>query len=450
MKLRGGQQMQFNQIKENMYIISSINICVSLISLTTLMAGLLYLDFKNALLIFASLIASYVLIGYKYRQELKINGEKIKNGSENIYRSGSEGLGFIRDIKLNDAYNHFIEKFKNSDEIFRKAQARNVWLSAAPRVVMEAAIIVIIIVASIIKYQYDDGVNTLSNMVGLIFGFQKLIPYIQNIYHSWSQINTWNTSTEEVLRSIAEDSLENDTEKLTSIADIFRNRIEISELNYKYEGSKDPIIHNVNLTINKGDYIAITGKTGNGKSTLVDLITALRKPVTGSIKIDDILLDEINVRNYYKIISYVPQKIYMLEGTILENILGKKLIDKNHNVNIKEVQAMAKLTEIDSEINKFELKYQTNIGENGSRLSGGQIQRVAIARSLIKKDIKILILDEATSGLDSETEKKVINNIRATFKDLTVIIVTHNLSILSLCNKEWNIVDGQVLETINV
>ena len=197
----------------------------------------------------------------------------------------------------------------------------------------------------------------------------------------------------------------------------------------------------LNLKINKGDRIGIIGSSGSGKSTLIDIILGLLKPTKGYFTINSQIIYEngkVNkkiINEWRKLISHVPQNIYITNNTVFENIafgIEKKKID------IKKVKYAAEQAKISSYIESMPDKYNTIFGEGGSKLSGGQKQRIGIARALYKSP-QILVLDEATSALDKKTESNVIDSLEDLPTSLTIIFISHRESSLKLCNKIYDL-----------
>ena len=195
------------------------------------------------------------------------------------------------------------------------------------------------------------------------------------------------------------------------------------------------------LTIKKGEKIAFVGESGSGKSTLVDIIIGLYRPKTGYIKIDDEILDEKNLKSWRKKIGYIPQTIYLFDGTVAKNVaLGEKIDKKRVVEALKKAKILDFLKEHHQGLN-------TRVGEGGVKLSGGQKQRVAIARALYDNP-EVLVLDEATSALDNETEEKIMEEIYKISENKTLIIIAHRLSTLKKCEKIYKIEDGRL--TLNI
>ena len=199
----------------------------------------------------------------------------------------------------------------------------------------------------------------------------------------------------------------------------FKNNIKIENLSFGYE--KNNILKDLNLVINKGDIIGISGKNGSGKTTFCNILLSIIKPKSGKIIVDDTYDLENYLKEYRNIVSFIPQNIFLLNDTIKNNItfnLEDNLID---NEKLKKVIKISGLDEINKKISD---RYNSLIGENGTNLSGGQRQRVAIARSLFRES-EIIIMDEHTSALDSSTEEELLNEMKSLFKDKTIIIISH-------------------------
>jgi len=200
------------------------------------------------------------------------------------------------------------------------------------------------------------------------------------------------------------------------------SKVEFKNVSFKYPKTEKFVLNDISLTFEKGKKYAVVGKTGSGKSTLINLIPRFYDPTEGEIEVNGINIKELKLKPYRKLIGIVSQDVVMFNGTIYENIAVS-----NPNATFEEVVQAAKVAKIHDFIESLPQKYNTIIGEEGINLSGGQKQRIAIARAVLKNP-HLLILDEATSALDSETEKAVQNAIDEIFKDRIIISVAHRLS----------------------
>ncbi len=212
------------------------------------------------------------------------------------------------------------------------------------------------------------------------------------------------------------------------------------DLDFRY-GTRALVLNNINLTIKYGEKIAFVGESGSGKTTLVKLLMNLYPWEKGEITIKGYNVKDINYDVLREKIAYISQDIFMFSGTIRENLcLGNK------NLEMEEIIEACKMAQAHDFINKFPLRYETNLEENGANLSGGQKQRLAIARAILKKP-DIFIMDEATSNLDSIAEKAIERTIETVCKGVTTIIIAHRLSTIKRCDRIYVMEDGKIIET---
>jgi ABC-type multidrug transport system fused ATPase/permease subunit len=219
-------------------------------------------------------------------------------------------------------------------------------------------------------------------------------------------------------------------------------KITFKNLSFAYPSRPETeVLKNINLTVEPGNLIALVGKSGAGKSTFATLLLHLYEPVSGQILFDDLSITEINLTALRKQIALVPQDIFLFGGTIRENIAYGK-----SGASEEEIMKAAENANALEFINRFPEKMNTVVGERGTQLSGGQRQRIAIARAILK-DPKILILDEATSSLDSESEQLVQNALDKLMKNRTSIVIAHRLSTVRNADKIVVLENGRIVET---
>ena len=257
----------------------------------------------------------------------------------------------------------------------------------------------------------------------------RLLPAMRGILSGWTQIQ--NVSS--CLDTIEEGLLEEDTDESTNERKHlpFEHEISIEHLTYAYPDSPN-VLENFDCNIAKGEYVGFRGSSGVGKSTLFNLLIGLLKPSNGRILIDGIPLSAENRKTWLKHIGYVPQEVFIFNGTLAENIaLGCKWIDKEKIEDILKKVSLTNWTE------SLPNGLDTVLGEGGSKLSGGQKQRIGIARALYK-EANVLFLDEATSALDNQTEKDVnetLSQLKESYQGLTILSIAHRESSLAYCDR---------------
>ena len=215
-------------------------------------------------------------------------------------------------------------------------------------------------------------------------------------------------------------------------------QIEFSNVSFSYN-NQQTIFKNISLKIKSKEFIGIVGSSGSGKTTLLNLIIGFFKPNNGEIIKNKKKSDSYNIKKWYEIIGYIPQRIYLIDDTLINNIK----LSRNKNVDQKKLKMSLKGSELEKEISNKKIFLNKKIGQNGSLLSEGQRQRLSIARALYH-DRQILILDEATSSLDKENEKKILKTISKLKKYKTIIMVTHNTDNLEMFDRVFFVKDRKV------
>jgi ABC-type multidrug transport system fused ATPase/permease subunit len=350
-------------------------------------------------------------------------------------------LGGIRDVLLDGTQPIYHRRFAEIDYAMRRAQVSYGVISSSPRYLIEAAGIVFIVAIAYWLSPRAGGITAAIPVLGaLAIGAQKLLPQMQLIYASWSAINGTRSQLSDVLLLLAPEKLDEGikSERVKNLhldKNTINNKsnkkiIELDNVCFQYKRDTPAVLRNINLEIEYGARVGFIGKTGSGKSTLIDLIMGLLEPTSGKLKVDGVAINTLNRRPWQQRIAHVPQSIYMSDSTIAENIAFGVPLDQ---IDILRLGRAANKAQLNEFIEKLPLKFQTKVGERGIRLSGGQRQRIGLARALYK-EADVLILDEATSALDDETEKSVMSAIKALGSELTVLMIAHRVTTLRECN----------------
>ena len=220
----------------------------------------------------------------------------------------------------------------------------------------------------------------------------------------------------------------------------YKGVIELKGVSYRFPDGKDMVFRNANAIFNYGDFVAIVGDVGAGKSSLLKCLTGLYTATMGSILFDDVEIRKLNQEKIFENIGYVNQSIFLIDDTILKNIAFGIPSERINYKSIKRVIEAAKLNRF---IDKLPDGLNTKVGERGVQISGGQRQRIGIARALYQ-NADVIIFDEATSALDNETEKAIIESITELSKNLTIIMVAHRLTTLEGCSTIYQLKDGKI------
>jgi ATP-binding cassette subfamily B protein len=359
------------------------------------------------------------------------------------------GLGAIRDIIIDKTQDFYVNIFEKESYKKSKKEALISFIQYSPRYIFEGFAVAIVVVFVIFWTSFQENINDIfkifPTLAALAIGAQKIIPLLNTVYLNFSIVRSNVAQVAEIVEILDEYASKKEEIKLMNIKNInFTNSVLFQDVFFSYNKNQQYILENINFKIEKGSRVGIIGKTGEGKSTLLDLIMGLLNPENGIIKIDDIKLEKETMGSWQSKIAHVPQNIFLSDSSFLENIAFG--VDPQ-KINIEKVKLAAKKSQCHDFIMKLEKGYNEVVGERGAKLSGGQIQRLGLARALYK-DAEIIIFDEATSSLDYETEKLIINELNHLDKNLTVIIVTHRLNTLDKCDLVFEIKDKQVHKKI--
>jgi len=429
----------------NGVVLSVLNVISSIIIISAIISILIIINPSASLIAILFFSALYLFFYLYVKQKVKVNSSNINRASNSLMKILQEALGGIRDIIINGNQQLYRSIFWKADLVFRKSLGSTLFITNSPRYFMETfGVLLIVLLAYMLSTQgeksFADGIPILG---ALALGAQRLLPVMQVLYNSWGNIKGTHFVLEEVLGFL---NL-NDTKTMNVINDdcTFKKNIRLKDVSFGYDENSLPAIKNINVEIKKGDCIGIIGKTGSGKSTLIDIMMGLLNPTHGTLEVDGNVITSRNRRAWQSRIAHVPQNIYLSDSTIEENIAFGTPAEE---IDISLVRRAAKSANIDSVINEWPLKYKTILGERGIRLSGGQRQRIGIARALYKR-ADVLFLDEATSSVDTSTETSIMKAIEELDYDVTLIIIAHRISTLKNCSRIFELTkEGKIYEKV--
>ena len=413
-----------------------------------LSTSIVIFDPKVALFSIAIFIVVYIVLYLVVRKKLQENGDRLTEYMSCRFHLMSEGFGGVKDVILLGKKGFFIERFDNAGRLFSRARGVNAGISQIPRYLIEFVAFGSVI--SLILYLLRDGgsVNTLLPILTVYaFAGLKLLPAIQHAYVNLSQVKG-NISAFEALKGDLDKA--KDQKHIISGAnsgarDITKiklsKKMELKNICFSYSEDR-PVLNNVSLEISANQVIGIVGNSGSGKSTLIDVMLRLIDPQSGSMYIDGDIIDKSNTRHWQNSIGFVPQSIFLTEGSVAENIAFG--IPENE-INYQQVQNVVKLAHLEEMIKQLPSGLDTKVGERGVQLSGGQRQRIAIARALYLGG-DILIFDEATSALDGITEKMIMDAVHDFQGSKTIIMVAHRLKTVQKCDKIFFLENGRITD----
>ncbi len=379
----------------------------------------------------------YSVVGINARKQMNTLSQEIANGTENQIQTIQDIYSMSRNMYLDDSFYPISKNYFGYDYKNRKLYALSETLGSYPRFVIEAAAIVLIaLITTILSILDQKSTNLVPFLGAFAFASQRLLPALQQIYANWAGIKANDAFVNSILKAISNKN------KFTSIRHINYSgcikKISFKKVNFNYvkDISKNNLIKDFSFDFNEGVRVAIIGPTGIGKSTLLDIISCLRNPIKGTVDFindeEKIFLqnskEEVDSKNIKRIpnCSFVPQFNYVLNESMEKNIAISLPKEKINHKNLRFASEISLLSDF---IEKQNNKYQFNPKSSGYSLSGGQIQRLAIARAIYKMS-PILLLDEATSALDQKTAKKIIKNIFSLNHIKFIFAVTHSNEIL--------------------
>jgi ATP-binding cassette, subfamily B, bacterial PglK len=403
-------------------------------------------DPKVAISGFLIFSTAYLIIFSLVQKRLINNGKTISEVYQDRFTLMNEGFGGIKDILLLGRDSDFIQRFKHSGQRMAYSLSNNAALAQAPRYLIELVAfgsIILLVIYLFISHNGDLGAILPSISVYAIASI-KILPAFQQIYSSIADIRANFAAFESIHKDLVDSSetLSLKAKKYETIPDP-KQQILIENVTFKYEAKDKPVLNELYMDIPINSTVGIVGPSGSGKSTLIDILLGLIQPHEGHLKIDNIIIDNKNLRSWQNRIGFVAQSIFLSDRTFAENVAFG--ISKDQ-INFDRVKKALEMAHLDDLVDSLENGINTNVGERGVQLSGGQRQRVGIARALYH-EADVLIFDEATSSLDGITEQMIMEAINKFSGQKTIILIAHRLKTVKDCDKLFFINNGQVTDS---
>ena len=390
-----------------------------------LYCALLIVNYKVTLILTGFLGVMVLFLVKVVSTLIKKEGSKRNHFQEIYYRTISETLGNLKFIKLLSSEKTAVDALHNSGQGYINALILNSTYNSVPRLSLESIGFSLLIGALIYALMQGGNITDIIPTVTLFaLAMYRLLPSVNRILSSYNNM-IYYTKTLDLLY----EDYNIDTHKLGSEPLKFDNEININNLTFGY--TDEPVLENISLNIKKGQKIALIGESGAGKSTLADIIIGMYTSYSGKINIDETVLAEKNLLSWRSRIGYIPQSIYLVDGSAENNVVFGRKHDKEL---VHKALEKAEIMDFLETQNGFD----TMVGENGMQLSGGQKQRIGIARAIYGNP-DVYILDEATSALDKDTEAKIMDQIFEVSEGKTLIIIAHRLSTIQRCDKIFRI-----------
>ena len=394
---------------------------------------LFYVNWKMTLVLTLLLAVKIFAIIKAFSGRITAAGKRSQEFSLIMSKTFNEAFGNYKFLKLLSDARTYVQLFKKANYGFSRANNVNVVWQGLPRFVLETmgfSILISVIIYVLFMYRNAQFVIPIVSMYAL--AFYRFLPSINKILMGYNQI-IFNRHVLEPLNQY----LHLPREMVGGEGIEFKKSIELRELAFGYVANK-PILKQASLQIYRGEKIGFIGESGAGKTTLVDIIIGLLPPDHGSIYIDEKLLKRENLYSWRRMIGYIPQQIYLFDGTAADNVLcGRPRDEQRLCVVLKQANMY------DFLIDKGGL--EVRVGEAGIQLSGGQRQRLAIARALYGNP-PVLVLDEATSSLDNENEERIMREVYDNAVDCTMLVIAHRLSTIERCDRVFKVINGSVVE----
>lgn len=431
--------MFFDTVSASMMLLNEIIVCGLLVIV------IFSTDPVMALGVTVFLALCMVTVLRLFKRMLREKGQNVRTSMANINKWLLQTFGGIKETKVAGKEQFFLDNVDKFYNIFSENHRQSQILQYLPKPIMETVSICGVLLLIGIKLTMGaDPMSFVAILSVFAVAAMRLLPAFNRISNYISRIMFNHASVNSVYDDLIEiEELENSKTAIDVDEEIpgYNNKLDINNLTFRYPEADKNVLTDVSISIPKNKSVAFIGPSGAGKTTLADIILGVLTPTSGTICIDDFDISK-SMNSWHKIIGYIPQTIFLMDDTIRNNILYGTSEEEVDESLLAQAIADAQLTKV---IDELEDGLDTVVGERGVRLSGGQRQRIGIARALYNNP-QILILDEATSSLDNDTEKAIMEAIDSLAGKKTLIIIAHRLSTISNCDYIFRIENEKVID----
>ena len=411
---------------------------------------LLYADYLSTLIVMVILLSILLLYVRLFRKKVQLIGEQLLITKGLLFKWINQTLGMIKEVKVSKKENLVLNKFLDNVSLFEESKKKLNLIQAIPSIIFEIVFVLMILTVVVVIVSVDimSMLPVLSLYVAasirlfpIISKFGSYIINLKASYPSVSLLNNEMKKLKEFYNDFKKEESFNIKEDIT-----FEKKITLKDLSFQYKSINKKILNEINLDIKKNEMVVFVGKTGSGKSTIINIISGLLSPSTGTILADEKNIN-LNLAKWQKKIGLLTQNNYLLDDTVKNNII---FLHGENNFDEEKLKQCIDLSGLKDLINELPYGINTMVGDKGNFLSSGQIQRIALAR-ILYKDPEVLILDEFTSALDQDTEKSILENIKAyqREKNKTIILISHKIGPLKYCDKIILLKEGKIMDQLN-
>ncbi|HNX28812.1 MAG TPA: ABC transporter ATP-binding protein [Syntrophomonadaceae bacterium] len=422
------------QTLTNGYLIPVLDLTSRLLIIIVILIMVLIVNPLITVIAFSILGGSYYLIYWLIRKRLTHRGSRRLWANRDRFKIVGEAFGGIKEVKASGREQYYLESYSQASTKLSSLMAWNALVGNIPKYVLESvafgSVIALILILLAIR---GEAQNIIPLVSFFAFAGYRLMPAIQDVFQTSTQLKFNQATLDYIYEEMTNIKMREvkQEENFTDVTPLqFTDKIKLQNITFTYPASEEKVLEDITLVIKKNQKVGIVGATGAGKTTLIDILLGLFIPDQGQMTVDGIILDSSNVRGWQKILGYVPQQIYLSDDTVTNNIAFGIPADQ---IDINQVKKAASIARLDDFISRLPNGYDTVVGERGVRLSGGQMQRVGIARA-VYHDPQVLILDEATSALDNITEKEFMEALEAAAEVKTLVIIAHRFNTVRNCD----------------
>ena len=425
-------------------LISTFTLLTELITAFTIWLMLVLVDAFTAVVVAGIMGAMMYGIIKAFRRNISKQAKIQNDFAAEYIKCVNQGLGAIKETKVMRKEKYFLEEFSRTYQQYGEANRKYLFNNQLPRMIIETMVVSGLLVMIVAKLAMGSTPEEIVPLLGVLaLAAFRLMPSANRIVNLFNTIKFQQPLFYELYPELMDIKERQESRKESYYLSVqpklkFEKSIQVNKLRFAYPEGREDVLQDVSFSIGKGDFAGIIGPSGAGKTTFVDILLGLLKPSDGNIKVDGQDIFD-NIRSWQANLAYVPQSIYLIDGSVKENIALGVAPENIDNARIEKSLHMAELYDFVSDLPEG---METRVGERGVKLSGGQRQRIGIARALYQQP-EVLILDEATSALDNDTEKSITDTILKFKGQITIIAIAHRLSTLAECDYKIEFAEGK-------